>query len=107
MRTAARSERVQLNNGCTLVVLSDTLATILAPDGSRKAACFGFDLYEQMLAFSQTLIQQGITPVGRRSVYLKTAWEIEAIECSTEIVVKFYNSQCTAQQPICRSPSLG
>lgn len=102
MKTAVRLERVQLDDGCTLVMLSDTLATIVAPNGSRVAAYFGFECYEEMLAFSQTLINQGITAVSRPSLHLSTAWEIEAHGCSTEIVVKFYN-KCTARQLVCPS----
>ncbi|HBY81142.1 MAG TPA: hypothetical protein DEG47_30015, partial [Cyanobacteria bacterium UBA11148] len=79
-------QRIDLaSDGWRFNILSKRIATITAPDGSRKVSYFGFETEAEAQAFKDALITHSLctSAVVRPSQRLTTAWECKAWGIST------------------------
>lgn len=83
--------RVQLSaDGWTLNILSERVATITDPIGTRKVSYFGFETEEKARVFKEYLEANRLCTAAtiRKAERLQQVWECKVWGAPTELIVK-------------------
>jgi hypothetical protein len=87
-------KRIDLTpDGWRFNILSKRIATITAPDGSRKVSYFGFETETEAKAFKDAILTHSLctSAVVRPSERLTTVWECKAWGIPTELICYLIN----------------
>jgi len=93
-QTSINVKQVELDpEGWRFNILSRRIATITAPDGTRKVSYFGFDSQEEAEAFRDALVKKKLctSALVRASERLATPRECKAWGVSTELICYLIN----------------
>lgn len=98
--TSVLLDKIDLEDGWNLNILSHRIATITNPKGRRKITYFGFDTEEQAREFKAAIEQLGavsaavVRPSQRLSYY---AWECKVWGCPIELILALVERQKSEQ----------